>query len=262
MILFLDIGDTLIDEADFAAFRHEQLFEFFMRRGATLGFQEFMALQAQLAAIGRIPLIDQLKWLAQRLGGDTLLAMEVYRDFVRQVLPQAPARFKPFHDADAVLRELAALHVHGEQARLGIIANQPLWIRNRLDDWNLLSYFEPQAVVISDEVGVAKPDENIFLFALAQADVPADEAFMIGNDYAFDIIPASQLGMHTIWIDREDPYAPDAPPVEDSRMADAHVHHLADVPAAVRRIIEDVDRAKRNGNHHAGRRARPLKRTR
>ncbi len=239
MFVFFDIGDTLVDEADFARFRHASIFEFLMRRGCSISEEQYQSDLNNLSMQGRMTLFDQLLWLAQRNGGDTLLAMAVFRDYILHVAPEAPHRFMPFPDARATLLALEHPTNGGApHARLGIIANQPTWIRSSMRDWGLLEFFESDSVVISDEVAISKPRPEIFQFALGQARVAAVDAVMVGNDYLNDILPAKHLGMRTIWIEREDPYAPGAPPILDARAADERVTQLAEVPAALARLAD------------------------
>jgi FMN phosphatase YigB (HAD superfamily) len=237
MFVFFDIGDTLVDEADFARFRHASIYEFLTRRGCPVTQEQYSSDLNNLSMQGRMTLFDQLLWLAQRNGGDTLLAMAIFRDYILRVAPEAPQRFVPFPDARDTLRALTR-HADGERRgyRLGIIANQPTWIRARMVEWGLLEYFAAGSIVISDEVAVSKPRPEIFQFALQQAGVTAREAVMVGNDYINDIAPAKQLGFSTIWIERDDPYAPGAPPILDPLAADVRVSQLAEVPAALRRL--------------------------
>ena len=51
------------------------------------------------------------------------------------------------------------------------------------------------AVVISGEVGVRKPDERIFRLALARLGVAAADATFVGDDPEWDLAPARRLGM-------------------------------------------------------------------
>src|SRR5215467_13970764 len=203
MFVFFDIGDTLVDEADFARFRHTSIYEFLTRRGCPVTQEQYGSDLNNLSMQGRMTLFDQLLWLARRNGGDTLLAMAIFRDYILHVAPEAPQRFAPFPDARATLLQLTR-PTDGRRRgyRLGIIANQPTWIRGRMEDWGLLEFFEAQSIVISDEVAVSKPRPEIFQFALQQAGVEASEAVLVGNDYLNDIGPAKQLGFQTIWIER------------------------------------------------------------
>ena len=256
MFAFFDIGDTLVDEADFARFRHASIFEFLMRRGCRISEEQYQSDLNNLSMQGRMTLFDQLLWLAERNGGDTLLAMAVFRDYILHVAPEAPRRFVPFPDARATL--LALAHPTKGSApltRLGIIANQPTWIRGRMQDWGLLEFFEAESVVISDEVAISKPRPEIFQFALGQAEVAAAESVMVGNDYLNDILPAKHLGMRTIWIERDDPYAPGAPPILDPRAADERVTQLAEIPAALARLADHMHATSAN-SHNGSRNGR------
>lgn len=237
MFVFFDIGDTLVDEADFARFRHASIYDFLKARGCDITEEQYRSDMNNLSVQGRMTLFDQLEWLARRNGGDTLLAMAVFRDYILRVAPEAPRRFVPFADSRETLHTLAQPRAPGApRYRLGIIANQPTWIRRSMEGWGLLQFFEAESIVISDEVAVSKPRPEIFRFALAQAEVAVDEAVMVGNDYLNDIGPAKQLGFRTIWVERDDPYAPGAPPIVDPWAADERVGQLADVPAALERL--------------------------
>jgi FMN phosphatase YigB (HAD superfamily) len=237
MFVFFDIGDTLVDEADFARFRHTSVFRFLADRGIAASEEQFTSDLNNLSMRGRMTLFDQLRWFTRRGGGTTVQAMEVFREYILRVAPQAPELFRPFPDARATLERLtAAGAVVGAPYRLGLIANQPTWIRARLTDWGLLAFFEPDCIVISDEVGVGKPQPEIFEFALTQAGAAPQDTVMVGNDYLYDIEPAKWLGMTTIWIERDDPYAPGAPVVTDPWAADARVSSLDEVPTALARL--------------------------
>ena len=54
--------------------------------------------------------------------------------------------------------------------------------------------------IISEEVGINKPQPGIFQIALELNHVTADEAVMIGDRLDNDIAPAKALGMKTVWL--------------------------------------------------------------
>ena len=251
MFVFFDIGDTLVDEADFARFRHASIFEFLTRRGCPVTEEQYKSDLNNLSMQGRMTLFDQLLWLVRRNGGDTLVAMAVFRDYILHVAPEAPRRFAPFPDARSTLLALTRPATAGTRPyRLGIIANQPTWIRASMQEWGLLEFFEADCVVISDEVAISKPRPEIFQFALQQAGVTAGEAVLVGNDYINDIAPAKHLGLRTIWVERDDPYAPGAPPILDPRAADERVAQLAEAPAALARLERRIHAIGGNGRQN------------
>ena len=85
-----------------------------------------------------------------------------------------------------------------ERYNLGIIANQISNLEERLSAFGIDEYFK--VIVYSSAFGKAKPDEEIFLYALKKANCIAENAFMVGDRLDNDIIPAQKLGMKTIWI--------------------------------------------------------------
>ena len=82
--------------------------------------------------------------------------------------------------------------------KLGIIANQKLGTKERLDSWGLRQYFD--VIAASAEIGYAKPDKEIFEKAFELAKCTAAESMMVGDRLDNDIIPAKSLGMKTVWI--------------------------------------------------------------
>ena len=71
-------------------------------------------------------------------------------------------------------------------------------LRTILCEFGLTRYF--QAVIESAEVGVRKPDMQIFQIALDKAGCRPEEAVIIGDSYKNDIQPAITLGCPSIWL--------------------------------------------------------------
>ncbi len=241
MFLFFDIGDTLIDESPYARFIHQSLHRLFAARGMEATIDEFLShWDAMVARKGWRGFFTMLKDLAEIGGYDVFFAMELFQEYALHVAPRAPELFQPFPDAHATLEALSSLAHASDRLRLGILANQPLWIRQRLEDWSLLRFFELPAVIISDEVGVSKPQPEIFQFALYRAGVKPEEAVMIGNEFRNDIAPAKALGWRTIWLRRPNPYQRTQPPEpDDISAADVCIAQLSDVPMALHKLLEN-----------------------
>ncbi|HFR3539479.1 TPA: HAD family hydrolase [Streptococcus suis] len=82
--------------------------------------------------------------------------------------------------------------------RLGIVANQSSSVRELLQEWRIESYF--QFIILSEEVGLSKPNTTIFTLALQKANIPANRVVYVGDRYDNDILPAKSLGMWTVRI--------------------------------------------------------------
>ena len=121
--------------------------------------------------------------------------------------------------------------LRGAGLRLGIVCDALLppgrVIRRQLRAIGLLEFFEPQAIAFSDEVGVPKPDPELFLTALRQLEVPPELAAHVGDLKLFDVAGARRTGMRAIRYTgcRNDP----APGPE----ADVVLGDLAALPAAL-----------------------------
>ncbi|MEZ4985057.1 MAG: YjjG family noncanonical pyrimidine nucleotidase [Saprospiraceae bacterium] len=84
--------------------------------------------------------------------------------------------------------------------RMGIITNGLKEVqRPRLARLQLDRFFD--TIVVSDEIGVAKPQEAFFQYALDQIGViPKTEVLVIGDSLHSDILGAQQFGIPTCWV--------------------------------------------------------------
>jgi HAD superfamily hydrolase (TIGR01509 family) len=64
-------------------------------------------------------------------------------------------------------------------------------------------------LVISEAVGVNKPDPEIFAVALGAARASPDEAVMLGDSWANDVLGAVGVGVAPAWLDRAGVGVPD-----------------------------------------------------
>lgn len=59
-------------------------------------------------------------------------------------------------------------------------------------------------ILISGAFGKGKPDPSIFEHALGLVSVSKEEVLMVGDNLMTDILGASRVGIHSVWINRED----------------------------------------------------------
>lgn len=85
------------------------------------------------------------------------------------------------------------------KAKLGIITNGFTELQTvRLERTGLQHHFD--LLVISEKVGIAKPDVGIFEYALEQMGNPArDTVLMVGDNPHSDIQGGINAGIHTCW---------------------------------------------------------------
>ena len=132
-----------------------------------------------------------------------------------------------WHKEDEILYGDASkcLAVLSSRYKIGIIANQSLGTKERLEQHGVLQYID--LVIASAEEGVAKPDKKIFEIALEKGNCKPNNSVMVGDRIDNDIIPAKLLGMHTIWIKKG--FGQYWNITEDVEKADYVVHSLMDI---------------------------------
>jgi putative hydrolase of the HAD superfamily len=106
-----------------------------------------------------------------------------------------PEEVEPFPDAIATLRAL-----RGRGIRVGVLTNGPSsHQRGKLDASGIGR--ELDAIAISEELGVAKPDEEAFRRALELLGTRADETAMVGDSLENDVLGAMRAGLAAVvWM--------------------------------------------------------------
>ena len=167
--LFFDVGSTLIDEQIAYNHRMQDIAE-----AANTTYQKVYE--------------TAVEFFKQNKKGDL------------ETAKQLGVPLPKWHTEDEILYPDAAqcLKTLSQKYKIGIIANQELGTKERLQQQGILQYID--LVIASAEEGVAKPDEKIFKIALERAACKSGNAIMIGDRIDNDIIPAKNLGFHTIWI--------------------------------------------------------------
>jgi HAD superfamily hydrolase (TIGR01509 family) len=93
----------------------------------------------------------------------------------------------------------ALLEAVRTRARVAIVSNNLLdEQREKLHFCGLASLVDE--LIVSEEVGVAKPDPGIFRVALARLGVDAGDAVMFGDSWAADIVGAARAGIRAVWF--------------------------------------------------------------
>jgi putative hydrolase of the HAD superfamily len=101
-----------------------------------------------------------------------------------------------FPETQAMLQELRANY------KLGLLTNgAPDLQREKIELCNLAHYFD--AIVVSGELGIGKPDPAIFTAILHDLAVSPQTAVMVGDSLRRDILGAARSGLRAIWINRE-----------------------------------------------------------
>lgn len=135
-------------------------------------------------------------------------------------LGQVPLPQQQMAIIDGVFPMLDALKERGY--RLAIVSNHRAELMDFLREQGLAAYFDP--IIISDLVGVEKPNVRIMELALEALGLPAAQCLYVG-DHPLDVLCAKDAGMDIAWIASDD----EVLPAEVSYQADYRISCAANV---------------------------------
>ena len=108
--------------------------------------------------------------------------------------------------------------------RLFALTNGPGEEVERLfEDNQINSYFED--IVSIDEIKIYKPDPAVYEHFLNRANTDKSSSWLISGN-SFDVLGASSVGMHSVWIRRYDQQIADPWSIK----AENTIHQLSDLP--------------------------------
>ncbi len=116
--------------------------------------------------------------------------IQVIKEFI------APKYYKKFPETDEVLKSLQK-----EDLKVILVTNSPPSSKKAFYNMNLTSLFD--RTVFSCDVGVLKPNKEIFQVALKGFDLNTNEALMIGDSLEKDVQGAINSGLNGLLIDRK-----------------------------------------------------------
>jgi len=128
--------------------------------------------------------------LAEQQIEDPALTEALVQRFIRerQLYPRYP-------EVDSLLKTLAPGY------KIGIVTNGvPELQRDKLEGCGLMPYVE--AVAVSGELDLGKPEPGIFQSVCAALGVEPAECVMVGDNPERDVAGAIRAGMKSVWVDR------------------------------------------------------------
>jgi putative hydrolase of the HAD superfamily len=201
-ILF-DLDNTLIDRPRSLSRLSARLYEHFAPDLGPLTLADLDAAVQRADGGGYRPkdeafaeLRDTLPWLRRP---DVETIHEVWYTHYPQSAVPLPGMYEMLDQIDAL------------SIPMGIITNGGSFVQNAKVD--LLDLRRRMAVVVvSDDVGVRKPDPAIFELALDRANVAPAHAWFVGDHPINDILGAANAGLTPVWMRGSHDWPSDAPP--------------------------------------------------
>lgn len=221
--VFFDLGGTVLDDSALVDAITRAYVDLLNARGQPVSYDEFVDVRDLMIVRQEHQLFRSAATTFTR---DPAMTDAIWKEVAPRIQGVEVTGQHAFPGAADVLRA-ASRH-----AGIGAIANQYRAVRDVLRREGLDGLF--RILLISDEVGVSKPNPAIFERALREAGCKPEEAVMVGDRIDFDVEPARALGFHTVrvkWGPFRNQY-----PIRAGQHPDVEVASLSDVPAALDRL--------------------------
>ena len=246
--IFFDVGNVIFNDDPTMAMIYERLYRAILASGQDIPFEALLAEREDLIlnhhdgrhynTLGRRYLGEE-GWTRVR----GTIDRELQANYFRYNLPML--------GIEDVLEKLSSSY------RLGIAANQVSACRQALEQTGLISYFG--VIGLSAQMGLSKPSLEFYRHLLGEAGCRPSEAIMVGDRIDFDVRPAKEVGMWTIWVNldiREKGYDPtdhlarlyfesqrragvsSIRPRSEDEKPDVEITRIQDIPGAVETIVE------------------------
>lgn len=207
MVFLFDLDNTLLDDHAAQASYLPMLYERF-KEYVRCSEEEFRARWKealpryhQLYAEGKLSFEEQRILRIQDSFSNNELDPRVLTAIIAYFEEILPKSWKLFDDALDVLTNL-------QQYPLGLITNGALSIQSKkIDVTGIRDFFD--CIVISEEVGFAKPNPEIFLYACSQLHCQPEECYFIGDSWENDVLGSLAAGMNAVWITTEQQLMPE-----------------------------------------------------
>lgn len=122
----------------------------------------------------------------------------------------------PFGDVFPLLRALRQAGVLTGIVTHGLTIKQA----EKLIRLGVLPYLEPQAIFISEQIGISKPNPKLYALALDDLELDAKNVMYVGDNPTHDIAPPQSLGLKTVWSRRAAKHGLDGTGIEPDHIVD------------------------------------------
>ncbi len=244
--VFFDVGNVIVNDVPAMALVYELMYKEIQKIHPEISFQDILALREEL-------ILNNTDGGHHWTIGQKYLSEEAWFGVRARVFETIDRDYDKYNLLIPGIRRV--IEQMADSYRIGIAANQVKACRQALERYGLLRYFS--LALLSEEVGVSKPDIRFYEMLLRKARSPAEQCVMMGDRVDFDIMPAKSLGMKTIRVKLDldhQGYEPKteyerlyfesqrraslsyADPTCDAETPDITVTRLEDIPSAVNRM--------------------------
>jgi putative hydrolase of the HAD superfamily len=229
--IFFDIDDTLFSTTAFAARARENSIDAMIEMGVSTPREELLRELREVIAEFSSNYEHHFERLLARLPREHLAGLNQALVVAAAVVAYHETKFRELAAHDDVTDVLQVLARKGY--RLGIISSGLTFKQmEKLIRLRVIPSLDPQAILISEEAGINKPNPKLFLRACERAGVNPARCMYVGDHPVNDVDAAKAAGMMTVWNRRDGRH-------QDARgrtVPDFVVHNFWDLLAVVERI--------------------------
>lgn len=220
--ILIDVGGPLVDERGFYELADRLVLELLAETGREVPQEEYQA--AVRGFLARLFPNPRRAALWHFLKPD----LEGFRRLLEELRRRAQG-WKAERLQPGAKEAVAAL---AKRYRLALAGNQPATIKELLESSGVLQYFHFR--LVSEEMGVTKPDPQFFQMILDSLEVRPEETVMVGDRLDYDIFPAKLLGLRAVRV-LVGPYALQEP-LTPAHEPDLTIGSLGELPRALAKL--------------------------
>jgi putative hydrolase of the HAD superfamily len=215
MGVLLDLDDTLYPERSYFESGLTAVAEWLTRDGREATEARLIQLMYDVRDHGRKGVLDRIPCPAgQDPVGWKAALLQVYRTHMPRLIP--------FSDVDGFIARTRL-----EGYRIGLVTDGKSCVQwRKLVALGLASRFD--AVICTEDLDTRKPDVKPFLAAAALLGVKADACVYLSDDPSKDFIGPNRLGMKTVQVRRDLPFALARPAPDDDAEAGCRLSSLTE----------------------------------
>jgi putative hydrolase of the HAD superfamily len=196
--IFFDIDDTLYSTSEFAKLARLNSIHAMIQHGLRVtSVDAFRELQEVIREFGS-NYGDHYHKLLLRLPPESYEGLNPAILIAAGVGAYHRTKFESLRPYEDVLEVFAALK-EKTSLRLGIISSG-LTIKqaDKLVRLGVLQYLDPQAIFITDQLGIGKPNPKLYKKVCQQLELSPEVCMIVGDNPLNDIDPANAIGMITV----------------------------------------------------------------
>ena len=204
--IFFDIDDTLYSTSEFARLARLNSVRAMIRVGLKMSEDELMTELDEIVTEFSSNYEHHFDKLLLRIPASRHKDVNPAVIVAAAVAAYHDTKFRQlqlFDDVKVVLEKLVKTKLILGTITEGVALKQA----EKLLRLNLLRYFHPEAIFISDQIGISKPNVKLYKWALGRAGIRAAQAMYVGDNPINDIDPPNKVGMITVRVKRGGKYA-------------------------------------------------------